>query len=167
MRFLLALALVAAFAPSAQAETYPVLETYTQIAQRLVQQTEAAQTEADVQAIDAGTRELIQYGIETMNLYVTKNPVCKEQFDAFFAAYPTMETLPLKEADQLYHSGKGLPAAPKHCYLGRSQVIHPVLNLIRMKSAWSEDLRRDLLADFDEVIEHVERVQKNLDNPPN
>jgi hypothetical protein len=100
-------------------------------------------------------------------LYGEKNPKCVEQFSAFRAALPAMESLSLEEIHDKYHNGTALPAAPKHCYLARSQVVHPVMNLVRFNGQWSEEARATAIEEFEEVVEHLARIQRNLDNPPN
>ena len=73
----------------------------------------------------------------------------------------------LADVHARYHDGVGLPVAPRHCYFGRSQVVHPVMNLIRLQGAWTDDVRDEFVGETEEVIEHLARIQNNLDNPPN
>ncbi len=152
---------------TANAGNYPILTQYRDAAQALVTATESAQTQADLLVLQDGTRELMSLGAEIVKLYGEKNPACTEQFTVFLAEMPQMETMTLDQAKRRYHDGLGLPAAPRHCYFGRSQVIHPALNLIRIRNSYTDRLRSQVSADFEEVIEHLERIEQNLDNPPN
>lgn len=147
--------------------TYPILNKYAAQTQTLIDQTTAAKSEADVAQIINGTEDLVKMGEEVMNLYADKNPNCKAQYEVFLQEVPTMETKGLDEVHERYHNAVGLPAAPKHCYFGRSQIVHPVMNIIRLKSGFDTKIKADVLGDFDEVMEHLVRIQKNLDNPPN
>lgn len=73
-----------------------------------------------------------------------------------------METMTVEAAHLKYHDGEDLPKA-EGCYLGRSQVVHPVLNLIRLKQTFNEEVRAAMIADLEEVIEHVGKIQTRLD----
>lgn len=151
---------------TARAGDYPVLEDYRQLAEKLVQTAQATQPGEDRSALAQSTRELIHLGAEIMRLYASRNPVCATQFEVVLNELPAMETLSLEAVDNRYHDGVGLPNAPKHCYFGRSQVVHPVMNLIRMKEGWNERTRDEVVEEFHEVIEHLARIRKNLDQPP-
>lgn len=146
---------------------YPVLNDYSDLGQKLVTQTESAQSPADLEAIRNGAADLIKLGLEIQRLYGEKNPKCVEQFKAFDAALPDMENLSIDEVEKKFHNGTALPSAPKHCYFGRSEIIHPVMNIIRLKGTWSSEVKEQVVEDFQEVVEHLARIQKNLDNPPN
>ncbi len=152
---------------SAFAEHYPILHQYDEKAELLLEATAIAQTNEELHSIQAGARELAALGVEVMKLYVEKNPICKEQFDAMISEVEQMESMTLADVKARYHDGKGLPVAPKHCYLGRSQVVHPVMNILRLNGVWTETIREKIADEFDEVIEHTAKIQTNLDNPPN
>jgi hypothetical protein len=151
----------------AVADEYPVLKAYEAQARELVTITTAARTQADVPALLEKTRTLVTTGAELMVLYAEKNPRCAEQFEEMLSEVPQIEFMALDEANRRYHDGRGLPSAPRHCYFGRSQVIHAALNVIRLKAPWTDAVREATLKDLEEVIEHVAAVQRNLDNPPN
>ena len=161
------IAMALSLSASAWATDYPVLDQYTAKAEVLLADTQGAKTTQDLEAIKVGARELVSLGVETMVLYAEKNPICQGQFDVMFSELDQMESMTLADAKARYHDGKGLPVAPKHCYLGRSQVIHPIMNILRLNGVWSEQIREKVAEEFDEVIEHVEKIRKNLDNPPN
>ena len=145
---------------------YPELNQYGTLADKLVTATKGVQTEDDRVELIAQTKELVQKGAAIMRLYGAKNPACNAQFEAFLAALPQMDSLPLEQVKSKYHDGTALPSAPRHCYFGRSEIVHPVMNIIRLKGVWSERVRGDVVEDFEEVIEHLPRIEKNLDNPP-
>lgn len=154
-------------AVGAQADVYPILQTYKTLAQQVLAQTQSATTPAEIQKLKFQTRDLITYGQEIAHLYASKNPNCSAQLTAFIEALPAMADLELKEIDRLYHGGEGLPVAPKHCYMGRSQSVHPMMNLVRLQAPIAPDLREEMIDEIHEVIEHLARIQRNLDNPPN
>lgn len=145
---------------------YPILDRYEALAKKLIGMTETARTADERTVIATETRELIRQGAEIMNLYASKNPKCAAQFAPMIAEIPSMEGMTVDQLHSKYHDGVGLPAAPKHCYFGRSQVVHPMMNLVRLKGAWSDAVKADVLDEYQEVIEHLARIQKNLDNPP-
>jgi hypothetical protein len=150
--------------------TYPILNDYQAAADQALaaaRALSATPAATELAALADGQRDLARIGVSLMNLYADKNPSCAEQFKVFIAETPAMENLTLAEVHKRYHNGEGLPAAPKHCYFGRSQVVHPEMNVIRLKGSWSEKVRSEVLDEIEEVIEHLSRVQKNLDSPPN
>lgn len=163
---LFTLCLVAGFVQTASADDYPSLTIYEKVAKETLADTQNAKGQSDIASLQAKTRALINVGLELMKLYQEKNPACAPQYAAFFKEITAaMETKNVDELHERYHDAKGLPAAPKQCYLGRSQVIHPVLNFVRLKSPWTEQLRSDLILDLEEIIEHVPRVKRHLDSP--
>jgi hypothetical protein len=144
---------------------YAELDRFAAHGEKLVAATRAAHTEADRAALIAQTRELIQDGVAILKIYGEKYPACREQFSAFIAALPGMDSLSLSEVKAGYHDGAALPSAPRYCYLGRSETVHPVMNLVRLKGEWNERVRADVVDDFEEVIDHLARIQRNLDHP--
>lgn len=166
MKYVLTLtALISAQPAFATEFSYPLLGTYKAQAQALIEKTEAAQSVDDLAALATATDELIQTGARVMELFASKNPSCAEQYKVFIDEIPAMTTLSFQAANERYHDGVGLPAAPRLCYLARAQVIHPALNNIRLRDGWSEETRQANAADFEEVIEHLDRIQKYLDQP--
>lgn len=167
MKTIITLILFLSSASLAHAEVYPILGTYKNLAQKLLNAAQAITSTSDLSTVKQDTRALISLGGEIMDLYAEKNPNCKAQFKVFLQEVPNMEKMSLEALHERYHDGKGLPAAPKHCYFGRSQVIHPVMNLVRLHSPITADSKEEIEHEFDEVIEHLVRIQKNLDTPPN
>lgn len=159
-------AAVLSFTNQAKADRYPILESYKVLAERLIDMSKVAQSEQELRELQNVTRELVGQGVELMKLYANRNPNCAVQFSVFLDEVGDMETKSLAYVHERYHDGTGLPEAPKHCYFGRSQVVHPVMNLIRMKEKWDEDSRQQVIEDLEEVIEHLARIQRKLDNPP-
>lgn len=150
-------------ASSNETTLHPVLVKYETLATELFQITQNAQNDLELKRIGDKTKDLIQIGFEIMDLYAVKYPVCKIQYDSIAQEASQLAEKSLEEMESKYHDGVGLPSAPTLCYLGRSQVIHPVMNLIRLKQTFSESLRQELLHDFDEVIEHLQKIQRNLE----
>lgn len=151
----------------AQGADYPVLAKYHELAGSEIEHIYKAQSPAEIQDLSVGQRQLAGLGVEIIRLYAEKNPSCKAQFDAFLSEIPKMGKMSLADLHTRYHDGHGLPVAPRHCYLGRSQVIHPVMNIVRVQGTWSEDIRKEIAEETYEVVEHLTKIQKNLDNPPN
>jgi hypothetical protein len=146
---------------------YQPLNDYQAQAEKLVQVTKVAQSRTDLQTIIDGTHDLIKIGIQIINQYGKKNPNCSKQFETFLQDLNTMDSLPVEEVKKKYHDGVGLPTAPRHCYFGRSQIVHPIMSIILLKGEWSESTRQNVLDNFEEAIEHLSKIQKNLNNPPN
>jgi hypothetical protein len=163
------LALVGVLATGGRATaqtTYPVLDAYAALGQRLTEAAREARSPDALLQVYGGTRDLVALGLQIMALYEARNPVCAEQYAAFRAALPGMVGLSAEDVHARYHNGTGLPSAPRHCYLGRSEVVHPVLNLIRLQGPWTEEVRAKVVHDFEEVVEHLPRIARNLDTPP-
>lgn len=148
------------------AEDYPALAAYKSLATELFVKTKVASSPEDLQSLQAETRKLIQVGVEIMRLYESKNPGCITQYSVFIQEIPYMESKTLEELHERYHDGTGLPSAPRHCYFGRSQVIHPAMNLVRLKGTLTDEVRGQAVEELEEVIRHLSRLQQNLDNPP-
>ena len=164
----IAFTMPALFTPSALAShyTYPVLVQYETLAQKLEQNAKTIQTPEEAKTLQAETHMLMNLGFDTMDLYITKNPICAEQFAAFKVAAPEARGMTLEQVHAKFHNGVGLPAAPRHCYFGRSQVVHPMMNILRLNGELTAEVREQVVEDFEEVIEHLEKLQTNLDNPP-
>lgn len=146
---------------SSYATEYPQLNKYEETARMLLSATQGAKS-SNVNQLERKTRELVAQGMEVMNLFQSKNPQCTEQYKVIADELSTMETMTVEAAHLKYHDGEGLPKA-EGCYLGRSQVVHPVLNLIRLKQTFNEEVRAAMIADLEEVIEHVGKIQTRLD----
>ncbi len=155
------------FIPLAKAGTYPLLNEYREVATEMAGLTKTAASPTDYQQLLEGQRKLVTLGGQMMALYGEKNPNCKPQFDVYLSEMGTMESKSLDELHDRYHTGTGLPAAPRHCYLARSQIVHPSMNVKRILLGWSETVRNEIADETKEVIEHLVRLERNLDNPPN
>jgi hypothetical protein len=146
---------------------YPVLETYEVLATELLESSRLASTEREITTLKEKTHELIGHGVEIMKLYAERNPNCQAQFDVMISEIPDMESMTVSDLHDRYHDGVGLPKAPRHCYFGRSQVVHPAMNLVRLATTLDVGTRDAMVEEFEEVIEHLDRILRNLDNPPN
>ena len=166
---LISLVIPALFAQAALASnyTYPVLIEYETLAVKLEAAAKTVQTPEEIKALQADTHTLMNLGFDTMDLFASKIPVCAEQFAAFKAAAPEARHMTVEQVHAKFHNGEGLPAAPRVCYFGRSQVVHPMLNILRLNDVLTADSREQVVHDFEEVIEHLEKIQRHLDNPPN
>lgn len=146
---------------SSYAIDYPQLNKYEETARMLLSATQGAKS-SNVNQLEGKTRELVAQGIEVMNLFQSKNLQCTEQYKVIADELTEMEKMTVEAAHLKYHDGEGLPKA-EGCYLGRSQVVHPVLNLIRLKQEFSPEIQAAMIADLEEVIEHVGKIQSRLD----
>ncbi|MES3036775.1 MAG: hypothetical protein V4736_02620 [Bdellovibrionota bacterium] len=150
----------------AQNYTYSELTAYEARAAAVLASAQVVANESDLLALQEPTRALILDGVSIMKLYALKNPVCQVQFDVMLSEIDQLETMTNEALHDRYHDGKGLPAAPKHCYFGRSQVVHPAMVLVRLTQPLSPALQEGIVEEIEEVIHHLVRIQKNLDNPP-
>lgn len=114
----------------------------------------------------APTLELFHAGYPLMRRYAERNPVCAPQFDMMLSELETVPVMDLTTAFTRYHNGEGLPEAPRHCMWGRSMVMHPYFNGLRLADGLTPDERLALVNDFRESGEHVIGVKKNIDLPP-
>lgn len=152
---------------AAFAGNYPLLNDYEAVAKDALALARKANAVDEVQKLLELQRKLVAMGADVMRLYATKNPICQAQFDVYLNEISTSEAKTVAELHSRYHDGTGLPVAPKHCYLGRSQAVHPSMNVRRILDGWSESARADIVDETDEVIRHNAKVERNLDNPPN
>ncbi|MFL5813206.1 MAG: hypothetical protein ACJ763_06485 [Bdellovibrionia bacterium] len=158
---------LAATAQAGETFTYPVLNEYQAQAEKVLALSKVERAQLNIAELKLETQTLIGLGEEIARLYIAKNPVCAEQINTFLSALPKMTEMPLSDVNEKFHAGKGLPQAPRHCYFGRSEIVHPVMNQIRLKGELTDEMLSQIEDDFDEVIEHLSRIQKNLDNPLN
>jgi len=114
------------------------------------------------QIAEAKTENLLlaDHGIKVMNSYLAKKQECKDQYKVFIEKIPSMYNLTVKELHSLYHDGNGIPRASRSCYLGRAQVIHPVMNQVRLQGEVSETIKNEIIEETEEVIEHLEMIKK-------
>lgn len=153
--------------PAAFAGDYPLLNDYRTVATDALALARTANSPTEVQNLLESQRKLVAIGAEILKLYAQKNPICQAQFDVYLSEVSVSEAKTVTELHERYHDGKGLPAAPKHCYLGRSMVVHPSLSVRRILDGWNETARADVLDETDEIIRHLVKIDRNLDNPPN
>ena len=163
--------LVSGLSSALATEQYPVLEAYQKLAIDLAQKgtktSGDTKSQGDLDLLTAGARTLLNYGIEIMKIYGRRNPKCQPQFDVFLREVPDMGKQSMEILHKRYHDGDGLPVGPKHCYFGRSEIVHPVMILSRLSGPWSAKARDAIVDDFNEVARHINRIKKNLENPPN
>jgi hypothetical protein len=150
----------------ARAESYPILDSYQALATQLVDLARDARTADDVATVVTRTRELVVQGEAIMRLYAEKNPICAEQFAVMLPEIPQAESMSVDELHSRYHDGVGLPKAPRHCYLGRSQVVHPLMNIVRLRGELTDAVRAKIVDEYAEVVEHVAKIRVNLEHPP-
>lgn len=152
---------------TASAAEYAELRTYKGFATTLLGETRSARSPGEIAHLQQGLRQLANEGVEIAALYSQKNPSCAEQLEAMTKEFSQMEAMSVKAQHDRYHDGKGLPEAPRHCYYGRSVVTHPMMSVTRLATGLSDRDRAQIAHEVEEVIEHIPKIQKNLDNPPN
>ena len=119
---------------------------------------EPTQTERIVAEI----KTMIGFGWEIMDLYVVKYPECKAQFDQFKELAKDIDSLSYKQIDELYHDGKGLVAAPRLCYKGRSLVVHPYQVIALAKENRLVKDKAVVDHEMNEVIDRAETIRDIL-----
>lgn len=159
-----ALLFAACLIPAAHAEKeIPIMNDYEVLADELMNQVNVAQTREEVTAIQARNQDLIKMGFQVMAGYAGYFPECAEQYVAMEKELPGFDTTtPIKELRAKFHDAVGLPAGPKLCYLGRSMVYYPFIANIRMNGELDQNVKRQVLDHYREVIEHVEDIRKKL-----
>ena len=106
---------------------------------------------------------LIKLGLEIMKIYGDKYKSCFLQYEIFYSVIPELKKFSTDEIHLKYHDGEGLPAAPKHCYFGRSLVVHPAMSAVRLADGVlttedTEIIREESL----EVASHIKTVVRQL-----
>ena len=162
MKHKLILAVVLGISNFAMAMDYPVLDSFASLAHQLAEATKVAQSQSDLDQIQAHSRDLLNMGIEINHLLGQKKQICQPQYDSLLAAIPSMEKLSPADVHAKYHDGAALPEAPKLCYYGRSVIVHPIMNMIRLRSNFSEQSRNETVEDFDEIVGHIGTIKMIL-----
>lgn len=92
-----------------------------------------------------------------MDLYLVKYPECRAQYAEVKNDDAAMKTATFETLESKYHDGVGLTDAPKHCYQGRSMVIHPymALALLRAGQPGAEN-------EIDEVAKRASKIKQKL-----
>jgi hypothetical protein len=119
---------------------------------------EPAQAERIVTEINT----MIGFGWEIMDLYAVKYPECKAQFEQFKELAKQIDSLSYAQIDELYHDGKGLVAAPRLCYKGRSLVVHPYQVIALAKENRLVKDKAVVDHEMNEVIERAEAIRDIL-----
>lgn len=143
---------------------YETLNRYDGIAQNLLKELEATSIESTInnEKVEDLLNQLVESGTDIMKLYAEKRTECQDQYLYIYSELPAMENLTFKEVHDKYHDGKGLPNAPRICYLGRSQVVHPVLTKIILKDGWNAEIKEEAIHETEEVIEHLIKIENIL-----
>lgn len=143
---------------------YDSLNKYEIIAQNLLNEFEATPVEStiNIKKVDQLINQLVDSGTEIMELYANKKAECIDQYNYIYNEIPAMVNLSFKEVHDKYHDGKGLPTAPRICYLGRSQVVHPILTKIILKDGWNSEIKEEAIHETEEVIEHLIKIENIL-----
>lgn len=117
---------------------------------------------AQSERIIAEINTMIGFGWEIMDLYAAKNTECKAQFEQLKELSKQIDTLTYAQIDELYHDGKGLVAAPRLCYKGRSLVVHPYQVIALAKENRLVKDKAIVDHEMNEVIDRAEAIGKTL-----
>lgn len=109
-------------------------------------------------------KELSALGYQIMDLYQVKYTDCVEQFTQLKSMDAGILEMTYDEMDVQLHDGKGLVAAPKACYKGRSMVVHPyqVAALSIEEKLFTAEGQEIADHELNEVIERAAKIKKDL-----
>lgn len=109
-------------------------------------------------------KSLTALGYEIMDLYKVKYAECSEQFAQLKSVDDQILSMSYDEMDVQLHDGKGLVAAPKTCYKGRSMVVHPyqVAALAIEDKLFTTEGQEISDHELNEVIERAAKIKKDL-----
>lgn len=144
---------------SAQAQA-DVFSDYQQVGTKALEL--AVNPDTRSEAVVDQLKGLVALGYQIMDLYLVKHPECTEQYNQLKSVDSTILNLSYEEIDELYHEGKGLVAAPRACYKGRSMVVHPY-QIAAL--AIAGEIQNDLGTvdhELNEVIERAGKIKAEL-----
>lgn len=144
------IAIVSAFLAVGQAQA-DVFSTYETLANKVTSDIlKGAPKTAEL-------NQLVTLGYQIMDLYIVKYPECRAQYNEVKADDTAMKSLTFEQLESKYHDGVGLTDAPKHCYQGRSMVIHPymALALLRVGQQGADH-------EIDEVARRAPKLKQKL-----
>ena len=155
----LILAALTLAAVSAKADVYADYQTVGTQALEMSKNAET-KTEDFVNKI----KELTSLGYQIMDLYQVKYTDCVEQFAQLKSMDAGILEMTYDEMDVQLHDGKGLVAAPKACYKGRSMVVHPyqIAALSIEGTLYTADGQATADHELNEVIESATKIKKDL-----
>lgn len=153
------LALLTVASISAQADVFSDYQTVGQQALAMSKDSSTA-TEAFVAKI----QEMTVLGYQIMDLHEVKYKECVAQYAQLKSVDSQILTMSYDQIDVAYHDGKGLVAAPKICYKGRSLVVHPyqVAALSIEGNLYTADGQEIADHELNEVIERAGKIKLDL-----
>lgn len=121
-------------------------------------------TETKTEDFVTKIQELTVLGYQIMDLYQVKYTECVEQYAQLKSMDAGILEMSYDEMDVQLHDGKGLIAAPKTCYKGRSMVVHPyqVAALSIEGRLFTEEGQEIADHELNEVIERAAKIKKDL-----
>jgi hypothetical protein len=138
-------------------------DAFTRYADLALATADAAGAEApDVGDLVVKNESLMGQGLELMGAYRAKFTECAQQYAALVERLGELRGADVPRLEAGYHDGEELPAAPGHCYFGRSLVVHPLMNLARLKDGLTPDEAEAVRHESQEISGHVRRVQKRV-----
>ena len=128
---------------------------YESQARALSQAIQSQKVPAD--QIYRGINDLVVLGYGIMDLYSAKFAECRVQYAQVRADDAAMRQLGFDALETKYHDGHGLTPAPKHCYDGRSMVVHPYMAMALLREG-----RQGVENEIDEVGERAPKLRRTL-----
>lgn len=121
-------------------------------------------TETKTEDFVTKIQELTVLGYQIMDLYQVKYTDCVEQFAQLKSMDADILSMTYDQMDVQLHDGKGLVAAPKACYKGRSMVVHPyqVAALSIEGNLYTTDGQEIADHELNEVIERAAKIKTDL-----
>ena len=114
------------------------------------------------ESVVSSIKEMMRMGWEIMRLYSTKYPECYTQYEFFSSHEDELKKLGPISLKLKFHNGNGLPKAPKHCYFGRTILIHSALGFAKKREGFNKETRKSAAHDFEEINEHLPKIRSKL-----
>ena len=109
--------------------------------------------------------KLSELGFTVMAIFEKKKLECAASLKIFRSEYKAMESLSVEEIERLYHDGERFPSTtPPICYFGRTLVVHPAMNKVRVKNSqdWSAEIELTAISEIRETIGYLENIKELL-----
>jgi hypothetical protein len=110
-----------------------------------------------VAQLNSSLLDLAALGYGIAELYSAQFTECQAQFSSMKGLDAEMRGATWEVLETGYHDGEALPVAPKHCYMGRSMVVHPymAMAILRSGGAGAE-------GEISEVVLRVPKIKGRL-----
>lgn len=134
------------------------LDLYEKTARRAMVETQRAQP--NFLLLQQDTDGLIRNGLPIIQAYGVAVPGCKAQLDRIVSLLPELRLWPAEKIEAVIEKGQGLPRG-RNCYDARDIIAHPAIaaSLLRNMGRLTDTLRAKLYHQFDEALEHVQKIR--------